>query len=759
VNISNEALSTGDMNTLLGSSVAGLNPDDIADITILRDAAATALYGARAMNGVIVVSTKKGRPTAGQAKVSYSGNFSRYIKPNYSQFDVLNSPDHMAVLVEMMNKGYFEMPGMINGSSGGPIAKMYSQLYNYDPVTNTYALKNTPEERNAFLERYANSNTDWFDVLFKNSLIQEHSLSITSGTDRTQNYASVSYLKDEGVAIGNSVERITGNYRLNFKMGKKISAELLTSGSVRNQRAPGTKDTEADVVYGSNFRNFDINPYNYALKTSRILTPYDENGNLEYFRLNYAPFNIINELNSNYLKLNVVDYKVQGRIDYKIIPELTYSATGSYRYTKSHGQVHILESSNLVKAYKAAQDPTVVDNNPFLYSDPDAPYDYPMVVLPSGGFYNITTNSLTTYYFRQELNYSQDFGSDHHLTAYAAMEGRDARRQYEYFDGVGYQYENGGLVSPYYMYFKQAQESVDPYFGMNTGVDRYLAYFMQLQYSYKDKYTLIPTIRYDGSNKMGRSKTARWLPTWSISGNWNIHREDFWTKNEILNSAVLRGSYGLVANVNGATNSAATFYNQISRRPYVKDQETQIFISSLENSELTWEKSKDLNIGLELGFLKGNRILFVVDYYDRKIKDLIGPLNTSGIGGQFVKRGNYGTMKANGIEFTLNGRVIQGNKFNWTSRVNLAFNKSKITRLDNQPQVWTAINANGAAVKGYPQRGLFSIKFAGLDHNYGYPTFISPADANIRTTQISFQGTVLDNLVYNGPIDPTTAGG
>jgi len=179
----------------------------------------------------------------------------------------------------------------------------------------------------------------------------------------------------------------------------------------------------------------------------------------------------------------------------------------------------------------------------------------------------------------------------------------------------------------------------------------------------------------------------------------------------------------------------------------------------LENSELTWEKSKDLNIGLELGFLKGNRILFVVDYYDRKIKDLIGPLNTSGIGGQFVKRGNYGTMKANGIEFTLNGRVIQGNKFNWTSRVNIAFNKSKITRLDNQPQVWTAINANGAAVKGYPQRGLFSIKFAGLDHNYGYPTFISPADANIRTTQISFQGTVLDNLVYNGPIDPTTAGG
>jgi len=759
VNISNEALSTGDMSTLLGSSVAGLNPDDIQDITILRDAAATALYGARAMNGVVVVSTKKGRPTAGQAKISYSGNYSMYIKPNYSQFDVMNSADQMAVLVEMMNKGYYEMPGMINGSSGGPIAKMYSQLYNYDSVTNTYALKNTPEERNAFLQKYANANTDWFDALFKNSFIQEHSVSVTSGTDRTQSYASVSYLKDDGVTIGNNVERITGNYRLNFKMGKKISVELLSNGSIRNQRAPGTRNTEADVVYGSNFRNFDINPYNYALKTSRILTPYDESGNLEYFRLNYAPFNIINELNSNYLKLNLIEYKVQGKVEYKILPQLTYSAIGSYRFTKSEGQVHILESSNLVKAYKAASDPTVVDNNPFLYTNPDAPYAYPMVVLPNGGFYNVTTNTLTNTYFRQELNYTRDFGVDHHINIFGAMEARNAKRQYQFFDGVGYQYENGGLVNPYYMYFKQAGENIKPYFGMNTGVDRYLAYFIQGQYSYKDRYTLMPTVRYDGSNKMGRSKTARWLPTWSVSANWNIQNEDFWIQNEILNSAVLRGSYGLVANIGSATNSAATFYNQISRRPFVKDQETQIYISSLENDVLTWEKSNDLNIGLELGFLKGNRILFVADYYKRKIRDLIGSTNTSGVGGQFTKVGNYGTMEANGLELTLNARVIQSENFSWTSRLNVAFNKSKITRLDNRPQVWTAINATGGAVEGYPQRGLFSIKFAGLNPNYGYPTFIHPADASITTTQISFQGTDLTNLVYNGPIDPTTAGG
>jgi TonB-linked SusC/RagA family outer membrane protein len=759
VNISNEALSTGDMSTLLGSSVAGLNPDDIADITILRDAAATALYGARAMNGVVVVSTKKGKQTQGQAKISYTGNYSMYIKPNYSQFDILNSGDQMAVLVEMLNKGYYQMPNVINGASGGPIAKMYSELYNYDSVTNTYALKNTASDRNAFLQRYANANTDWFDILFKNSFINEHSVSVTSGTDRTQNYASVSYLKDDGVTIGNNVERITGNYRLNFKMGKKVSVELLSNASVRNQRAPGTRNTEADVVYGSNFRNFDINPYSYASNTTRLLTPYDQNGNLEYFRQNYAPFNIINELNTNYLKLNVQSYKIQGRLDYKLFPGLTYSLTGSYQYTKSEGQVHVLEGSNLVKAYKAAYDPTVISGNQFLYTNPDAPYSYPMVVLPNGGFYNVTTNSSTNTYLRHELNYEKDISDIHHVRLFAAMEARNTKRQYEFFDGVGYQYENGGLVNPYYMYFKQAGEAVKPYFGMSTGIDRYLAYFVQGTYSYKDKYTFTPTLRFDGSNQMGSSKTARWLPTWSVSGNWNINREDFWVENNILSSAILRASYGLVGNINSNANSAATFYNRIARRPFLQDQETQIFISNLENGELTWEKTKDLNLGLELGFLKNNRILFVVDYYSRNIKDLIGAVNTSGIGGQFVKYGNYASMKSNGTEFTLNARIVQEKNFGWTSRFNLALNKNKITDLRRAPQVWNAISANGAAVEGYPQRGLFSIKFAGLNHDYGYPTFIDPADPKITTTQVSFQGTVLDGLVYHGPIDPTTTGG
>lgn len=758
VNISNEALSTGDMSTLLGSSVAGLNPDDIQDITILRDAAATALYGARAMNGVVVVSTKKGKQSSGQPRISYTGNFSRYIKPNYSEFDVLNSGDQMAVLVEMWKKGFMQMPGMVNGANGGIFYKMYREIGTYDPATDTYSLGNDMASMNAYLQRYANANTDWFDVLFKNSFLQEHSVSLSSGTEKFQTYASTSYLKDDGQAVGNNVERFTGNFRANFKMNNKLSGEILSNGSVRNQRAPGTQNIVSEPVYGSYIRGFDINPYNYAMNTSRLVTPYDENGNLEFFRRDYAPFNILNEVNSNYMKLNVMEYKVQAALSYKILPTLTYTATGAYRYAKTESQVSILETSNMVQSYKAATDPTVVGSNPNLYDDPDNPWAYPMVTLPSGGFYNVTMNNLKSYFTRHDLNFIQDFGK-HHVEGFGAVEVRNAQRQSEFFDGVGYQFGNGGLVNPYYMYFKRAGEEGRPYFGMTPNIDRYVAYMAQGTYGYNDKYTITPTFRYDGSNKMGKSKTARWLPTWSVSGSWRINNEGFWKENDILKTALLRASYGLVANIGNATNSSATFYNQISRRPYLNDQETQTYISSLENAELTWEKTNDLNVGLELGFLKNNRILFVADVYNRRIKDLLGSINTSGIGGEYTKIGNYATMRSNGIELTINAKAIDKKDFGWTTRFNFSFNKTRITKLENNPNIWRLVSGDGGTVLDYPQRGLFAVKFTGLNHYYGYPTYIGIGDPKANTTYINLQSTDIANLVYIGPVDPTTTGG
>ncbi|WP_053058337.1 SusC/RagA family TonB-linked outer membrane protein [Pedobacter sp. BMA] len=757
VNISNEALSSGDANTLLGSSVAGLNADDIESFNILKDAAATAMYGARAMNGVIVVTTKKGRQTEGAPKISYTGNFTTYSKPSYEGTDILNSDEQMSVLIEYFNKGAYQIPGSSSGQDGGIFYKMYNQLYNYDPATKTFALKYDKASVSNFLNRYANANTDWFDILYKNSLKQEHSLSVTSGTEKFQTYASTSYLNDKGQTIGSNVDRFTANFRVNFAPSKKLSFELLTTGSVRNQRTPsGNSDRQSDPVYGSYYREFDVNPYNYARNTSRLITPYDENGNLEYFVRNYAPFNILNELENNYTTLQMLDIKVQGGVKYKIIPALTYSINAAYRFSKSERQSYVLEQSNQALAFRSGGNATRDGDNQYLYIDSANPTGLPTSVLPTGGFYNTAGDNLTNYYFRHDLVYDKNWNDKHLLNVFGSMEVRSIDRQNQYFNGIGYQYENGGLVNPSYLYFKEAGEAGKAYFGMGKNYERYVAYMLRAAYSYEGRYSFNATTRYDGSNKMGRSRNARWLPTWNVSGSWNADQESFWPKNDIVTYAVLRGSYGLTASIGNATNSLPVFYDQISRRQLLKDQEVQTYISTLQNTQLTWEKSYDANIGLDLRFFK-NKVNLSVDVYNRTIHDLLGSLNTSGIGGEFTKTANYAAMNSRGIEFTVSGSPINSGDFKWSTNFNFAFNRTKITELDALPNIWRAVSATGGAVLGYPQRGLFSVQFAGLNPQYGYPTFYG-VDGK-ATTNIGLQGDEIEILKYEGPTDPTTTGG
>src|SRR5204863_6920991 len=185
--------------------------------------------------------------------------------------------------------------------------------------------------------------TDWFDILFKNSLTQEHSLSISSGTDKSQSFFSTSFYNDAGWTIADNVKRYTLNFRNNYNFTDKLSAGFTTVASVRQQRAPGALSRVSNPVTGAYDRDFDINPFSYSLNTSRTLTAYDDNGNLEYFRRNFAPFNIINELKNNYLNLNIIDLRLQGDLQYKLTKNLRYEFVGAMRYVISTREHQITE--------------------------------------------------------------------------------------------------------------------------------------------------------------------------------------------------------------------------------------------------------------------------------------------------------------------------------------------------------------------------------------------------------------------------------
>jgi TonB-linked SusC/RagA family outer membrane protein len=754
VNVSNEQLSTGDPSTLVGSSVAGLNPDDIESFEVLKDAAATSMYGARAMNGVIVITTKKGK--IGAPVISYTGNLSTYLKPSYNQFNIMNSYDQMSMYGELERKGWLNYGQTARSPNGGVYTKMADLINLYDQTNGAFGLRNDPESHRAFLERYAYANTDWFDVLFRNSLMQEHAFSVSSGTEKSQFYISTGYLKDNGWTIGDAVERFTGNVRANFTPGKKVSFGLITQGSIRNQQVPGTLGRLNDAVTGALTRNFDINPFNYALNTSRSLTAYDEKGDLEYFRRNFAPFNIVHELENNTIDLSFMDFKLQGEFQYKITDELKFAVEGAYRYAKTNQEHKVTEHSNMAGAYRADGDATIRAANKFLYRDPDNPEAEPKVVLPYGGFYNTYDINLSSSNLRNSLEYNTRIGDAHKIRAYGFMELRNARRQFKSFNGYGYQFDKGGTpyVDPDFL--RMVIEANQNYYSMEYRHDRFLAYGLNVGYTYKDKYNLGGTVRYDGSNQMGKSRTARWLPTWNLSGSWNIDGEDFFRNQQVLSRATARASYGLTASSGPAANSSAVFLNQSSRRPYLTEVESTILLANLENSELTWEKMYKANVGADVGFLN-NRLSLTVDYYNHQSYDLIGLVRTGGIGGESVKVANYANMTSHGVDVALNGKILDQKDWKWDAMLNFGYNKSRITRLKNEPNIWSLINPDGGAKEGYAQRGLFSLDYQGLDPELGVPRFVN--EKGVVSGSVFLQDLNTSHLVYSGSIDPLVTGG
>ena len=749
--VSADDLSSGDANTLISSAIAGLNSDDIETFDILKDGSATSIYGARAMAGVIVITTKKGKQ--GQARINYTGEYTMRLKPSYSTFNIMNSQDQMSIYQEMQQKGYLNYAETSNAASSGVYGKMYQLITQYDPSTGQFGLANTAAARADYLRQAEFRNTDWFDELFSNAIQHNHSVSISTGTEKSQTYASVSAMFDPGWTEQSRVERYTANLNNTFNLSKHLTFNMIANSSIRKQRAPGTLSAETDVVSGEVHRSFDINPYSYALNTSRALET-----NTFYTR-NYAPFNILHELDNNYIDLDIFDIRVQGELKYKPIQKVELSALGAFKFNQSTQNHTISDDSNQANAYRSMGTTTIRDNNPFLYTDPDDPFALPVSVLPYGGIMNKTTNKMSAWDFRATAAYNDVYANDHIVNLYGGMEVNNIDRTYDWFRGWGMQYSLGEIANYAYEVFKKGAEDNSDYFKLTNTHERRAAFFGTATYSYKGRYTVNGTIRYEGSNKLGKSRDSRWLPTWNVSGAWNAHEEP-WFENVFKNAlthATLKASYSLTAESGPSwvTNSLPVIKSYNPWRPSAGLRESGLKESDRANGELTFEKKHELNLGIQLGFLS-NRINFEFDWYKRDNYDLIGIVNTQ-MGGQ--KYGNVASMKSRGVELSLTTTNIKTKDFSWTTNFIYSHTHNEVTELENNQRVIDLVKGSGFALEGYPVRSLFSIPFKGLN-NEGLPLFLDQ-DGNITSTGIYFQTRdkeKLGFLEYSGSVDPTDVG-
>ena len=464
------------------------------------------------------------------------------------------------------------------------------------------------------------------------------------------------------------------------------------------------------------------------------------------------------------MDINVLDFKAQIEASYKITPSLEARALFSTRHASTATRHEISDQSNQILAYRGMETSDVARTNTYLYTDPERTEETPQSPLPHGGILNKNETSLSSYLMRLALDYDHQWG-EHNLKAFGFTELRSANRSETPFTGYGIQYDRGRQVYTNPIIFSKILGEGSQYFSDTHRYDRGLTFSGSATYGYAGKYIANALINIEGSNASGKNSNAQWLPTWNVGAKWNVDKEAFFKRSDLLTALALRMSYGLTAKMNEEAVNANSVYQGLQTSPRIyADREHAIHIQHLENRDLTWEKMYELNFGIEASFFN-DRVRTTLDLYQRNAFDLIDLVRTSGIGGQYYKYANFGDMRTQGLELSLSSENIRG-EFSWNSTFTLSLMNQKITRLLNTPNALDLVSGRGRGnLVGYPKGSLFSYNFQGLSP-YGLPSFdfgLYPInrgeDAQIYGADFGDTQYTKSYLLYHGPIEPQVIGG
>lgn len=707
--------------SLLGNAITGLNPHDIESITFLKDASATAIYGTRAANGVIVVTTKKGRE--GKTSVNFSSSWGLTSRPTYKDYKMMNSKQRIGVSKDMVSNGYlFDIVPYDTGYEGALFALLNKEI--------------TDDEFAARVSELEMRNTDWFDLLCQNSLNQDYNLNISGGTSSTTYYVSLGYSDNKGTVKGDNMKRYNFKMNLNTHLWKFLNVG--TQLSYSDRKSTGF---------------YMVNPFDYALYTSRALDP-DEFYEMSETRVegtknNYTlKYNIFNEINHTSNVTNVRDMNVQMNLSANILKGLSAEALFSFRYANTNQRQWADEQSYYIAGIRG--------------------YDYGSVLpgsadelaskLPKGGILIDSNQDQESWTARFSLNYNTVFRDDHVINAMLGYEARSTQYEGLKEQEYGYSPNRGNKVN--HEYNNHVSGSTDIY---TSSLDKHhatitntlsntLSGFATLSYSYKGKYILNGNVRMDASNRFGQYTNNRFLPIWSLAGRWNIAEEDWMP--QFVNDLSLRASYGMQGNIptsvgpNLVVSYPSTTINRWSGE-YV------LQISRLPYPNLRWEKTHTVNLGLEFSLLD-NRIMACLDYYWKKSTDVLFQLPVGlEYGVEQIYR-NGADLTNRGVELSMTVIPIRTKDWEWTISPIWSKNDNEVTNAIKSEYTVNDYLSGNAYENGKPVNAIYSWKFTGVDSETGYATF---ANTYKTSEEASESKNIEDLLVYSGSKDPKFSGG
>lgn len=673
----------GSIAELQNYSIAGLNPDDILDITILKDASATAIYGARAANGVILVTTKKGKK--GSMKVNFTANTFINERPNFNKLNLMNSSEK--VDFELMLAGRSDIYN--TRSNQGEVMRILSGTNQLDAYRNG-GFDALSYEAQSAINNLKNTDTDWGKLLYRPTFNQQYGLSISGGSDLSDYYFSLGYFNEEGTTIGTGFERYNITLKDNFQVSDKLRVGVALFGAQSKKKS---FVTDADS---------SINPSTYSRNANPYLAPFNEDGSYMYdkdisgYSGRYVPFNFMEERNNTSYELENKSLKAVFDLEYQVLEDLKLTSQLGLQLENNDTEKYLGKETYSTRKFREGT----------RYYKGGKPYYF----LPEGGIIENFTDKYFQYNWKTQATYNAIFNDMHEIDVMAGMEIRKTDRTTIKSKGFGY--DSNTLTTKPIVFPEGSTDTTDKLYETYKRTEdenAYASFFATAAYTFNRKYTVFGSVRYDGSNLFGVDPKYKYLPLWAISGSWNVTNEKFMENVDFISNLRLRASYGLQGNIDRTTSPFVIGDYQTSTI-LPGNPENTIQVTNAPNGTLRWEKTTNTNYGFDLG-LFNNRISLGFDAYNRKSTDLIGlralPLET---GFEFTNM-NWAQITNKGYEISLTTRNISNPGFSWTTTFNFSHNKSNIDKIQTSDTQRTPDR------EGRPVNAVFVIKTAGLDEN------------------------------------------
>lgn len=675
-----------DVSNIQQSSIAGLNPADIENITVLKDAAATAIYGARAANGVIVITTKKGK--VGKPVINFSSKFTYMPTLSTNRLNMLNSQEKVDLELELLRSNF------AYGDNKGGVSKIISGYGLTDAYKKGGWSALTPEAQTD-ISRLRNTETDWGDILFRDAFNQEYSLSLSGGNERVTYYTSIGYYQENGNVKGVGLDRLNIVAKTSYKVNRMLKFGVSLFVNRRNNK------TYLTDTYGL------VNPVYYSRKANPYYQPFDANGNYVY------DFDVQNNSDTD-LGFNIFEERKNTSNEETInalssIFDAELRFNDKLKFTTQLG-LQLDKASKEQIADKESFSMRIIRKNSKYWDSASQSNKY---FIPDGGVHKAYENTNSQITWKAMGEYRDSFNDIHELEV---MVGTELRKTwYETLFSAGYGFDRQTLTTKPVVFPDEDRARQFPLHQKTYKENAYVSFFSTASYSLMNRYTFGGSIRFDGSDLFGVDKKYRYLPLYSVSGLWRLSNEPFMQgTRKWMDNLAFRVSYGIQGNIDKNT-SPFLLGKYIVDNILPGGSEHMIDINSAPNKKLRWEKTQSVNVGLDFSVLN-QALNLSVDYYYRKGTDLIGkqmlPLETG-----FVSTNiNWASMVNKGVEVSLSTRNVATKNFSWYTNLNFAYNNNKVLR----EAISEAQTIPGR--EGYPVDAIFAIKTAGLDEE-GYPLF------------------------------------